>query len=268
MPTTTTTTPPARTPSTTGPVGDDPDLGYNPFLTSEGAGISAVNCQLPAWSPNPTAAEAFYRAAIECHNDAWRPTLAAFGITFTAPALWAGARNADYTGACGVNSTGREAFYCAGEQRIVMPYDTMARITGNGAGYALAVLSHEYGHHLQKVTGIMAAFIARVGALSSTDPDVDLLNRRLELQAWCFSGMFYGTSTGRGSITEGMAQQAYDNNSGAGDRPGERRFHGTSLNIATWFSWGQHPSLDPNAAVTPSMYECNPWAARDPRSLE
>ncbi|MEU8901157.1 neutral zinc metallopeptidase [Nocardia sp. NPDC048505] len=247
---------------------NDPDLGYNPVLTREGAGISAVNCRLPAWSADQAAAEAFYRAAIECHNDSWRPALAAFGITLTPPSLWSGARGADYTGACGANATGREAFYCPANREIVMPYDTMKPITGYGVGYALAVLSHEYGHHLQQITGIMPAFQARVAALDYADPAVDLLNRRLELQAWCFSGMFYGTNTGRGSITPDLTEQADDNNGGAGDRPGERRFHGTSENVTNWFSWGQHPSLDQNAAVEPSMYECNPWAARDAGWLE
>lgn len=260
--------PSTHVPNTSGPVESDPDLGSNPVLRRQGVGISGVSCQLPAWSADPAAAEAFYRAAIECHNSAWRSTLTGFGIEFTGPKLWAGARSAQYDGGCGHNGTGREAFYCPRDQTIVMPFDTMQPISRNGAGYALAVLSHEYGHHIQQLTGIFNAFQARGNALNWAGSETDLLNRRLELQAWCFSGMFYGTSTGRGSVSKAMADQAYDNNSGAGDRPGERRWHGTSKNVANWFGWGEHPADDPSTPAQPSLYECNPWAARSAAWLE
>lgn len=257
----TSTTTPARIPATSGPVENDPDLGANAFLRKQGVAPAQIDCALPAWVDDPAGAEAFYRAAIRCHDAAWRPALAQFGIAFVEADLWSGARVADYHGSCPINV--REAFYCPSDRTIVMPFDSMEHIASFGVGYALAVVSHEYGHHIQQLTGIMPAFQARGAALGWDTPDADLLTRRLELQAWCFSGMFYGVNTGRGSITQGLANQALENNSAAGDRPGERRLHGTNQNIANWFSWGVHPSLDSNAAVTPSTYECNPWWARD-----
>ena len=80
--------------------------------------------------------------------------------------------------------------------------------------------------------------------------------------------MFYGTSGGIGSVNQTLVDQAVHNNGGAGDRPGELREHGTNENIANWFGWGIHPSLGPAADVAPSLYECNPWAARDAAWLE
>jgi predicted metalloprotease len=108
------------------------------------------------------------------------------------------------------------------DQTIVMPIDSMRSIARYGEGYALAVLSHEYGHHLQQQTGVMDAFQARGQAIGYASRAGQLLSRQLELQAWCFSGTFYGTNTGHGSITRSLSQQAYDSNSHAGDRRGER----------------------------------------------
>lgn len=259
---------PTWSPQVTGPVISDPLLGSNPVHLEQGYGIAKVNCRLPKWRLNAAAARAYYSAAIACHDNAWRATLAHFDLTLASPQLWAGAQNSQYSGACGRNETGREAFYCSADQSIVMPFDTMRSIARYGEGYALAVLSHEYGHHLQQQIGVMDAFQARGQSAGYESRSGQLLSRQLELQAWCFSGMFYGTNTGRGSITKSLSRQAYDNNSHAGDRRGELRQHGTNQNIANWFGWGRHPSLNPSARVSPSIYECNPWAARDSGWLE
>lgn len=253
---------------TSGPVDSDPWLGYNPAFGEVGVGIQPVDCVLPAWSLEPAAAEAVYRAFITCHDDAWRGTLAHFGIELVSPNLWAGAEGAAYDGACGSNTTGREAFYCDLDMTLVMPFDSMRTIAEFGPGYALAVMSHEYGHHLQQLLGVIPAYGARRQAVGWESEAGQLLSRQLELQAWCLSGMFYGVNNGRGSIDQTLTDQAIDNNSHAGDRPGELREHGTNENISNWFGWGIHPSLDPAADVLPTVYECNPWAARDAAWLE
>lgn len=253
---------------TSGPVDLDPWLGVNPAFVEVGVGIAPVDCALPAWSLDPAAVEAVYQAFIVCHDEAWRSTLAHFGIELESPNLWAGAKTAAYDGACGSNTFGREAFYCDVDQTLVMPFDTMLPIAEYGPGYALAVLSHEYGHHLQEQMGILPAYGARRQAAGWDSETGQLLSRQLELQAWCLSGMFYGVNNGRGSIDQTLTDQAVDNNSHAGDRPGELREHGTNENIANWFGWGSHPSLEPGADVVPTLYECNPWAARDAAWLE
>ncbi|WP_148256610.1 neutral zinc metallopeptidase [Kribbella flavida] len=258
----------AWSPRVSGPVSRDPLLGANPVHLQPGYGIRAVNCRLPGWRLQAAAAKAYYSAAIACHDRAWRATLAHFGLTLAGPRLWAGAQGNQYAGGCGRNSTGREAFYCSADQTIVMPFDSMRSIARYGEGYALAVLSHEYGHHLQQQIGVMAAYHARAQAVGFSSQAGQLLSRQLELQAWCFSGMFYGMNAGRGSITRSLSQQALENNSHAGDRPGELRQHGTNRNIASWFTWGRHPSVKSSARVAPSVYECNPWAARDASSLQ
>lgn len=251
-----------------GPVESDPLLGWNPAFLEAGIGTPGTDCVLPTWQLDPAAAEAYYRAAIACHDAAWAPVFAYFEITPTAPQLWAGAEGAAYVGACGANTTGREAFYCNLDDTMVMPFDSMRTIAEFGEGYALAVLSHEYGHYLQDQFGIIDAYVARRQAVGWESDAGQLLSRQLELQAWCLSGMFYGTSTGRGSITQELSDQAFDNNTHAGDRPGELREHGTNASIASWFGWGRHPSDDPAAAVVPTLYECNSWAAREASTLE
>lgn len=259
---------PTPTNDISGPVAEDPLLGANPLLLDPELHIDAVGCSLPAWSHDPETARAYYQAALDCHHDAWAPAFSAIGLDLAPAQLWAGASSSSYDGECGTNSTGREAFYCYLDGTVVMPFDSMSSIAQYGEGYALAVLSHEYGHHLQQQAGIFGQLVLRADAAGWESDEGQLLNRQLELQAWCFSGMFYGMNVGSGSISQGLYDQAYDNNSQAGDRPGELRYHGTNENIATWFSWGAQPSTDLAASTTPSPYECNTWAARYEESLE
>lgn len=250
------------------PVNQDPRLGGNPAFLQQGVGLTAIDCDLPDYRNDPAVAEAFYAAAIECHNASWVDTYTNLGFAFRPPQLWAGADSTAYDGACGTNSTGREAFYCSQDETIVMPFDTMRRIASYGTGYALAVLSHEYGHHLQQLFGISQGYAIRRDGEGWNTEAGQLLSRQFELQAWCLSGMFYGTNVGRGSITEKLSKQAHDNNSQAGDRPGELREHGNNANAGGWFDWGRHPSQDANDGAVPSLYECNPWAARSPSTLD
>ncbi|TCO60931.1 neutral zinc metallopeptidase [Actinocrispum wychmicini] len=252
-------------PTPDGDVRNDPLLGGNPVTLEQGVGVGQVDCQLPGWRNNPDANQAYYQAAIGCLDNAWRPTLSHFGETLESPRLWAGANAQTYDGACASGERNREAFYCGQDQTIVMPFDTMNSLTGsaNGAGAAFAVISHEYGHHLQQQTRVLAQYSAqRTAAGWDSGPGLQM-SRQLELQAWCFSGMFFGVNLGRGSISQDLWRKAANNNSGAGDRRGEARQHGTNQNVSNWFGWGFSPTLDRNQRPAPSTYECNPWAARD-----
>lgn len=67
---------------------------------------------------------------------------------------------------------------------------------GNHDGFYLAVYAHEYGHHVQELSGISSEeWNQRVAA--GVDSPVGLeLSRRSELQAQCFSGMFLGSRRG------------------------------------------------------------------------
>ncbi len=259
------TAPATPKPALNGDVRNDALLGSNPVFLEQGVGTGQVECRLPAWRNTAEANRDYYQAAIGCLDESWQPTLAHFRLTLASPHLWAGASAQSYDGACASMDRDREAFYCNRDQTIVMPFDTMNPLTGsaNGAGAAFAVISHEYGHHVQQLSGVLDEYIAqRKEAGWTSEPGLQM-SRQLELQAWCFSGMFFGANLGHGSISRDLWNKAYSNNSGAGDRPGGARDHGRDQNVSNWFGWGAKPTLNQNENPAPSMYECNPWAARD-----
>ncbi|GAA4189233.1 neutral zinc metallopeptidase [Gryllotalpicola kribbensis] len=94
---------------------------------------------------------------------------------------------------CGAASTDMGPFYCPNDQTIYIDpafYDELAQQFGDDAG-ALAqlyVIGHEWGHHVQNITGTM-----RGKNLSATGPASDSV--RLELQADCYAGAWLGDAT-------------------------------------------------------------------------
>jgi uncharacterized protein len=83
------------------------------------------------------------------------------------------ARGADGT-YCGATKT----YYVLVDQTALQPY---------AASWVSEVIAQEYGNHVQRMTNILdyEEFEARF----ATQPDKDLLNRRLALQAECFAGV-------------------------------------------------------------------------------
>ena len=112
---------------------------------------------------------------------------------------------------------------------------------------AVAMLAHEYGHHLQHLSGTLDAATEQMAAVGRQTPDGLDIARRTELQAQCLAGMFFGATFDAPSIN--VAQQdAYTR----GDAPGALPSHGLPQNFGDWFTLGaQRNSLD----------VCNTWVA-------
>lgn len=226
-------------------------LGDNPIFA--GLGLPAVACTLPRFSPDPAVQTAFYQAAADCLNRAWLPVLAAAGLPADPPEL--AVPTGPYLTPCGNKSPTDNANYCEGV--IYMPPRYFSEVEGvatNGPAVFLGVLAHEYGHHVQELSGVMDAAWAQRYELGLDSPAGLEVSRRNELGATCFGGMFLASLMGQGSITSALLNQVARDQARRGDITGSSlpRDHGSTQNNAAWFTIG----LRQNRTSA-----CNTWQA-------
>jgi hypothetical protein len=142
---------------------------------------------------------------------------------------------------CGV-VTGGTAFFCGVDHGyiyvpayVIINYwkqsPTMAR------AYATFTLSHEYGHHVQWLTGILNASWARQRAFSTYAAQLEE-SRRRELQASCLGGAVDGANKRNYPFSGGFMTQYNWVISNSGDQPGGVRDHGSIKNHAFWVTAG------------------------------
>ncbi|WP_433714828.1 neutral zinc metallopeptidase [Nocardia sp. CA-084685] len=220
-------------------------------LFAQHVGLGRVDCKMPAWRDDPEAARAFYRAAIACLDASWEPTLRGAGLPFHPPRLLAPTESREVASQCVQRlRNGPTTFYCALEETLVLPYDAMRPLSsGSRRGAQLAVLSTEYGHHVQNLIGVMQAYNEKRSTVGRDTTAGREQSRRMELQARCFSGMFIGTNFGRADIDE----QTWTEASHAvqrGHATRDPRMQGTEENVWGWWKWGSDKG---------DTWECNTW---------
>jgi uncharacterized protein len=228
-------------------------LADHPILQDPGAGLRNVVCVLPGWRSTQTGVEAFFTAAARCLNEAWGPFLEYYHLPFVPPTLHF-PTGASFQTPCGSMTVGvaTAAYYCA--DNLYVPYQGLQIAQyGDDPGVYLALIAHEYGHHVQEIAGIMDAAwreIYRDGQASPTGLD---LSRRKELQAQCFSGMFLGSVVDQGgSVTRDMYAKAWRDQDTRGDNTSGGHDHGTNAHYASWWRVG---------AQYNRIAKCNTFAA-------
>ena len=157
---------------------------------------------------------------------------------------------------CGSATTAVGPFYCPPDQTVYIDtafYDELrSRFGASGGPLAqLYVIAHEWGHHIQNITGIMNGL-----NLQATGPTSDSV--RLELQADCFAGSWVGAASDTKDangvpflepVTAAEITDALDAAASVGDdhiqqstqgqvNP-ESFTHGTSAQREKWFDVGR-----------------------------
>lgn len=246
----------ARPPSETTPnvfPGKVLELANHPLVQSSDVGLPNRACQLPPWDNTAKAARAFFRKATNCLNEAWAPLLRSNNLPFTPPRLYF-PTGESFDSDCGRIEVGlaTAAYYCEGE--LFLPFNGLQIDQyEDSPGVYLALIAHEYGHHVQELAGIMDAAWRKIYQSGEDSPVGQEMSRRKELQAQCFSGMFLGSHVDRGgSITREMYDQAWHDQETRGDDTSGGHKHGTNENYAMWWRVG---------ALDNRISDCNTFKA-------
>lgn len=170
---------------------------------------------------------------------------------------------------CGTASNATGPFYCPPEETVYIDptfFDVLEQQFGDEAGplAQLYVLAHEYGHHVQQITGIMDRY--PTGDTGPTSNGV-----RMELQADCFAGAWVAAAADQRDAqgvpflqppTEDQIRDALEAAAAVGDdhiqelsgavNP-ESWTHGSSAQRQRWFDRGH----------TGGVGACDTFAAGD-----
>lgn len=170
--------------------------------------------------------------ALASLNQTWEPAFRQAGIGFQQPTLvfYTGGTNSG----CGGASSAMGPFYCPSDQGIYIDtsfYDQLDRDLGARGDFArYYVVAHEYGHHIQKLTGVAD----QIRSAQSQNPrSANQLQVLMELQADCYAGVWAGKNRNLiepGDFEEGMtAASAIGDDRLTGGRVSSENFtHGTS----------------------------------------
>ncbi|MGX7895535.1 KPN_02809 family neutral zinc metallopeptidase [Tsuneonella sp. HG222] len=170
--------------------------------------------------------------ALSSLNDTWAPIFQQANIPFEGPTLvfyQGGTRSG-----CGSASSQMGPFYCPQDMGIYIDtsfYDQMAQQMGARGDFArYYVMAHEYGHHIQRLTGVAQQVQS---AMQSNPRQANQLSVRLELQADCYAGVWAGKNRNLiepGDLEEGMnaATAVGDDTITQGRVSSENFTHGTA----------------------------------------
>ncbi|MFG1814375.1 neutral zinc metallopeptidase [Kribbella sp. NPDC049174] len=178
----------------------DTDLVLRNKLYKAGA-MKAVNCKESGSRPsNVSGARANYANLLKCLNKSWPALVAKSGARFRPPTVQP--FSGTVTTPCGTGNDSGPPFYCGSNETIYM---NLTEDIGNYNRYPQAYqkvwarmwmlhqFAHEYGHHVQNLTGILAAN-HRIRYQAPTQALELEGSRRLELQASCFGDIFIGSN--------------------------------------------------------------------------
>lgn len=217
-----------------------------------------VRCELPPTTEVATDSDEFWEMTdkyLTCMMGAWQQPLANAGYTLTMPTHYV-----VYGGAvtpCGNTHIGGFAgLYCSAEMGIIyMELEDVWPIRNSDDLITYTyetVLAHEFGHHVQSRTGILAAS-SWLEWEAPSDEAAYLESRRLELQVQCFAGFFLNAASQSLGLTESDRAALvgrYQNGS-------QSNTHGSGYHRGAWLNQGLQ---------TTDISYCNTYLA-DPADL-
>lgn len=188
----------------------------------------------------------------------WAAELPSRGTTFRSPMLELFSGQT-VTG-CGTATSAIGPFYCPTDEGVYLDVSFFDVLTGElhadeGTLSQMYVVAHEWGHHVQNLSGVMDMIDRQ-----STGPTSDAV--RLELQADCLAGVWAGeasstTDAGGETFLKPFTQQELSNALSAAAAVGDDRIqaqqgrvspetwtHGSAEQRQRWFSEGMRGGID------------------------
>ncbi|HWD80429.1 MAG TPA: neutral zinc metallopeptidase [Kribbella sp.] len=239
--TTTTTTQPSSTRTTPAEPSDLDMVARNKIYKS--GVMASVGCRESGARPSTVAnARKYYANLVTCLVRAWPKQVTMSGGRFVAPKLVA------FTGTVTTPCSGNapSSFYCSSNRTIYMDAGDDVKLYQQyrSDSYAMAwvraemtdTVSHEFGHHVQNMVGILAAE-DNLQYQYTGDKSLEM-SRRLEIQATCFGNVFMGSNKGSYGISGAFKKQLDYLHSHQGDEYGAQRDHGSRAIIPRWANAG------------------------------
>lgn len=194
-------------------------------------------------------------------NDVWSGALP--GYTEPRVVLYEQGTN---TG-CGFGQSAMGPFYCPADQTVYLDLgfwqDMQTQLGASGADFAKAyVIAHEFGHHLQTLTGASQQ-VQQAQRAARSQEEANQYSVALELQADCYAGVWAAraaaVSGGDVALEAGDIEEGLKTANAIGDDMIQKRMqgrvtpeaftHGTAEQRMTWLRRG-YDTGDPNACNT------------------
>ncbi len=191
---------------------------------------------------------AFVRTVLAETEDTWQGIFQSMGRTYEDPklVLFSGQTQSG----CGFASAATGPFYCPQDRKVYLDtafFNELSRKFGASGDFAEAyVVSHEVGHHVQNLLGILPKFNEARQRMS--EADANKMSVRVELQADCFAGIWGKFTQQKGILEAGDLEEALNAAQQIGDDTLQKRSqgyvvpesfnHGTSAQRMKWFKRG------------------------------
>jgi hypothetical protein len=200
--------------------------------------MGSVNCKESKAHPSTVAgARANYANLARCLNRAWPALVVRAGAKFRPPTVLSFSGTVESP--CGSMSDTGPPFYCPSNQTIYMnlsqdigDYNQDPSVYNRvwARMWMLHQFAHEYGHHVQTLTGIFQANVNL--RYEAPNQALELQgSRRLELQASCFSDIFISANKRSYPLTgESLRQWKWL----IGDTIDRAHDHGSTANHKYW----------------------------------
>ncbi len=194
-------------------------------------------------------------------NDVWVQALP--GYTPPSVVLYEQGTN---TG-CGFGQAAMGPFYCPPDQTVYLDLsfwsEMETKLGASGAEFARAyVIAHEFGHHVQTLTGASQE-VQKAQQAARSQEEANQYSIALELQADCYAGVWAAqagaVSNGAVALEQGDMEEGLKTAQAIGDDMIQKRMtgkvtpegftHGTAAQRMEWLGRG-YQSGDPNACNT------------------
>ncbi|WP_291832247.1 neutral zinc metallopeptidase [Brevundimonas sp.] len=229
-------------------------------ITSQLGGVGAEQQEGKAGTPQDQAGQ-FVDVIGANIDDVWRTKLQGYQ-----PPTVVLYEQGTQTG-CGMGQSAMGPFYCPTDRRVYLDLgfwqEMETQLGASGADFARAyVIAHEYGHHVQTLTGASDQ-VRRAQQRASGEAEANRYSVALELQADCYAGVWAANasavSNGQVALTAGDMEEGLKTASAIGDDTLQRRSggrvspdsftHGSSADRMAWLRRG-YDSGDPAVCDT------------------